>query len=138
MAEAHIRIDVSRLARLTGLEFEAAATLLGTRRTRTTLYVLSRCDSPVTIDRLARAIARRSTGTDTDTDPSSARLSLVHVTLPKLEDYGVIEYELAPETVRVDGPVVGLERPLGAAPDEADDSEPGRSNRSTDQHDASK
>lgn len=104
-----ISIDCDRFVRLTGLSPEAAYALLSSRRTRIVLHALSTCEPPLSLDRLVTTMTRLDAGRSR----SSARISLVHAGLPKLEDYGVLEYELRSETVRLEGPVVGLEEPLG-------------------------
>lgn len=118
MPASRIPVDVDRLTRLTDLPTETAYALLGNPRMRYTLCALSRCEPQLPLDQLATAVARL----DDDTSRSSARLSLVHTTLPKLEDYGVIEYQLRAEIVHLEGPVVALDDPLGAR-SERDDAE---------------
>ena len=114
MAAPPTVVDVERLVRLTGLSTDRIVTLFRNTRTRIALRVLSACDPPLSLDRLAGAVA--------DADPElsrrSVRIALVHETLPKLEDYGLLEYELRSETVHVSGPVVGLDEPLGALAEE--------------------
>lgn len=118
MATTRSAVAVERLTRQTSLTGDAAATLLGSPRTRIALYVLSASDPPVSLERLASDLAARGAARSRD----AARIALVHVTLPKLADYGLLEYDLRSETVRVSGPVVSLEEPLG--PFESLDSRP--------------
>ena len=111
-------VDIERLAQLANCSTEAAATLLGNSRTRIALRVLSRCDPPVSLDRLAADVA----AVDDERTRATVRITLVHATLPKLEDYGLLEYDLRSGTVHLSGPVVALEEPLGTLP-EGDDRE---------------
>ncbi|NUB89554.1 hypothetical protein HTZ84_20335 [Haloterrigena sp. SYSU A558-1] len=106
-------VDIERLAQVTNCSIEAAATLLGSSRTRIALRVLSRCDPPVSLDRLAADVA----AVDDERTRAAVRITLVHATLPKLEDYGLLEYDIRSETVHLSGPVVALEEPLGTLPD---------------------
>ena len=101
-------VTVERLARQTSLTGEAAVTLLGSPRTRIALSVLSASEPPVPLDRLASDLAAHGAARSRE----AARTALVHVTLPKLEDHGLLEYDLRSETVRVSGPVVSLDEPL--------------------------
>ncbi|WP_339102325.1 hypothetical protein [Haloterrigena salinisoli] len=105
-------VDIERLTRLADCSTETAATLLGSSRTRIALPVLSRCEPPISLDRLAADIA----AFDGERTRAAVRVALVHVTLPKLEDHGLLEYELRSETVHLSGPVVALEEPLGTPP----------------------
>ncbi|QRV13716.1 DUF7344 domain-containing protein [Haloterrigena salifodinae] len=106
-------VDIERLAQVTNCSIEAAATLLGSSRTRIALRVLSRCDPPVSLDRLAADVA----AVDDERTRMAVRITLVHATLPKLEDYGLLEYDLRSGTVHLSGPLVALEEPLGTLPD---------------------
>lgn len=108
MSSSHIRIDIDRFARVTDLSVEMAYSLLATARTRTSLYFLSRCEPTLTLESLASRMTRLG-----GVSLERARVSLVHEILPKLEDYGVLGYELHGEELHVDGSVVGLDDPLG-------------------------
>lgn len=74
-------------------------TLLANQRRRYVLYYLfTRSEGVATIDELANAIStleRRSAEAQTQ-----VRTSLHHAHLPKLEEAGVIEYDLRSETIR--------------------------------------
>lgn len=113
MSPSRTLVDVDRFTRLTDLPAETAYGLLASTRTRITLHVLSTTEPRVSLERLATAVARL----DPETTRSSARISLVHVVLPKLEAHGVIEYELRSGVVHVDGPVVDLDEPIGTVPE---------------------
>ncbi|WP_121741594.1 DUF7344 domain-containing protein [Natronorubrum halophilum] len=119
MSQPHLSIDVDRFTQRTGLAVETAYALLASSHTRLTLRALSRCEPPVTLDRLAAAVAQL----DAELRRSAARILLVHVTLPKLEEYGVLEYELRSNGLQLEGPVVGLDEPLGAGPELRDPAE---------------
>ena len=108
MATTRSAVAVERLTRQTSLSGDAAVTLLGSPRTRIALYVLSASDPPISLERLASNLAACGAARS----QKAARIALVHVTLPKLEDYGLLEYDLRSETVHVSGPVVSPEEPL--------------------------
>ncbi|APX95173.1 hypothetical protein [Natronorubrum daqingense] len=108
MSSPHIRIDIDRFARVTDLSVETAYSILATGRTRISIYLLSRAEPTLTLESLASGMARLD-----GVSLERARVSLVHEILPKLEDYGVLSYELQGEELSVDGPIVGLENPLG-------------------------
>lgn len=116
MPTSHTPVDVDRFTRLTGVSIETAYSLLASSRLRIGLHVLSTAGPEPSLERLAAAVARL----DSEQSPSSARISLVHVVLPKLEAHGILEYELRSGTVHLDGPVVDLEDPIGATLDTAD------------------
>ncbi|ELY53096.1 DUF7344 domain-containing protein [Natronolimnohabitans innermongolicus] len=109
MAPTRILVDVQRFTRLTGLSADVAHGLLGSTRIRVAVHVLSRCEPPIPVSRLARL----AVAVDATASPRAARISLAHAALPKLEDYGVVEYELGAEQLRISGPIVDLEEPLG-------------------------
>lgn len=71
--------------------------LLANERRQALLSVLATRGGPVDVDELTRAIAALETSTDaTDVDESDlrrVRLTLHHVHLPKMADYGVISYD---------------------------------------------
>ena len=102
-------VDVERFARLTELPVTTAASLLETARTRIAIHALSRSDRELPLEAVTAAVA----AIDAERTRSEIRVSLVHATLPKLEDYGVLRYELRSGTLRLFGPIVGLEDPLG-------------------------
>ena len=110
MSPPRIPVDVDRLVRLTDLPSERVHELVSNSRTRVALHVVSASDPPSSLETLATAVARLNDRRSR----AAARVSLVHVTLPRLEDYGVIEYELRSGTVHLEGPVVALEDPIGA------------------------
>ncbi|QSX00223.1 DUF7344 domain-containing protein [Haloterrigena alkaliphila] len=109
MAALDNAVDVERFARLTDLPVPTAASLLETVRTRIAIHALSRSDRELPLEELAAAVA----AVDAERTRSEISVSLVHATLPKLEDYGVLRYELRFDTLRLSGPIVGLEDPLG-------------------------
>ncbi|ELY41018.1 DUF7344 domain-containing protein [Natronorubrum tibetense] len=113
MAPSRIPVDVDRFTQVAEVPTETAYALLASTRTRVALHVLSTAGSRPSLERLATSVARL----DPEGSPTSVRISLVHVVLPKLEANGVLEYELEEEAVHLDGPVVGLEEPIGTAPD---------------------
>ncbi|SDJ34979.1 DUF7344 domain-containing protein [Natronorubrum texcoconense] len=113
MPTPRIPVDVDRFTRVAEVSTETAYALLASTRTRIVLHVLSTSGPRSSLEGLATAVARL----DPEASPTSARISLVHVVLPKLEAHGILEYELGEEAVHLDGPIVGLEEPIGTAPD---------------------
>ncbi|WP_114575526.1 hypothetical protein [Saliphagus sp. LR7] len=95
-------IDVERFRDRTGIGTDDAYRLLADSRVRTTLLVL-RENEVVGIDRLVEAVFRVESTVRADV----VRIELVHVTLPKLEEYGLLDRE------RDDGRLV-VERGLSA------------------------
>ncbi|WP_255196884.1 DUF7344 domain-containing protein [Halorarius litoreus] len=71
--------------------------LLGRWERRFVLVYLSRAAEPVTLDRLADALA----ATDDGLTVEDARLQLYHLHLPKLAAAGVVVYDRTAETVVV-------------------------------------
>jgi hypothetical protein len=100
-------VDVERFVRLADVPLDDAYALLANPRTRLTLHVLSTCEPPLSVDRLADAVAGRD-----DADKRTVAASLGHVVLPKLESHDVIEYDLDDDTVRLDRPVVAPADPV--------------------------
>ncbi|WP_440770734.1 DUF7344 domain-containing protein [Natronorubrum sp. DTA28] len=126
MPPPRIPVDVDRFTRVAEVSTETAYALLASTRTRIVLHVLSASGPRPSLERLATAVARL----DPDGSPTAARISLVHVVLPKLEANGVLEYELREESVHLDGPIVGLEEPIGTAPEATADEGRGPATRS--------
>ncbi|WP_440763595.1 DUF7344 domain-containing protein [Natronorubrum sp. DTA7] len=113
MPTPRIPVDVDRFTRVAEVSTETAYALLASTRTRIALHVLSTAGPRSSLERLATAVARL----DPEGSPTSARISLVHVVLPKLEANSILKYELREESVHLDGPIVGLEEPIGTAPE---------------------
>jgi hypothetical protein len=69
--------------------------LLAVERRRVTLDVLTNEFVPISLDDLAVAVAKREVNGSVATDESVERvaISLHHNHLPKLVDYGVVEYD---------------------------------------------
>lgn len=85
MASRDAPIDVERFRDRTGIGTDDAYRLLADARVRTTLRVL-REEGVVPVERLTEAIVR----TEDRQRADAVRLELVHATLPKLEDHGLL------------------------------------------------
>lgn len=75
--------------------------LLSSERRRRILAVLSNRTRPIRCEELAATLARSAAGMS-DSDPADVRdlrISLHHVHLPAMDDYGVIDYDPATRTV---------------------------------------
>jgi len=85
-----------------GLSRSESFELLSAKRRRITLGVLGDGPTTISLDELARAVAERESADGaTRGSPSRERVatSLHHRHLPKMDDFGVLEYD--PETNRV-------------------------------------
>lgn len=75
--------------------------LLSSERRRRILALLSDRTRPISCDELAARLARSAAGTS-DPDPDDVRdcrISLHHSHLPAMDDFGVIDYDPATNTV---------------------------------------
>lgn len=75
--------------------------LLSAKRRRLVLDVLSDLTSPVEIDELAAEVAKREDGLDADDDGDrkGVAITLFHRHLPKMDDFGVLDFD--PDRQRV-------------------------------------
>ncbi|ELZ03377.1 DUF7344 domain-containing protein [Natrialba asiatica] len=106
MSSRSAPVDVQRFVRLTDVSLDEAYTLLANVRLRIALHVLSACETPVSVDWLSETLARWD-----DDSPESIEIELVHTVLPKLEDFGILEYDARSGIVRMDDPVVAFDHP---------------------------
>ncbi|WP_433631150.1 DUF7344 domain-containing protein [Halomicrococcus sp. NG-SE-24] len=69
--------------------------LLSADRRRETLDVLAERTAPIELDALAAAVAAREKDVDTVTEEKVNQVSLTlhHVHLPKMADFGVVDYD---------------------------------------------
>ncbi|MBV0926255.1 hypothetical protein KTS45_18775 [Halomicroarcula limicola] len=69
--------------------------ILSSDRRRTTLKVLTEQTTPVELEALAAAVATRENDTDTATEEriKQVAVTLHHLHLPKMDDFGVVEYD---------------------------------------------
>ena len=68
---------------------DAALDAFGHRHRRTLLHHLANVDSPVDVTEAAQAIA----ASDARADPDDLRFDLHHLHLPKLEGFGLVEFD---------------------------------------------
>lgn len=75
--------------------------LLASERRRVALSVLAGRSTPVDLSELAATVAARETDTDADDARAVERVAVAlhHAHLPKLDDFGVVDYD--PEARRV-------------------------------------
>lgn len=86
--------------------------VLADRRRRRVVDALADLQPPVSVERLAAAVADREPG-ETPASPDDVAVSLHHVHLPKLAAVDVVDYD--PETTTVTGERTARLGPLAAA-----------------------
>lgn len=68
-------------------------TLLASEQRRQAIAVLSFADAPVDLDDLTHAVATRGEQSDDEESIERIKITLHHIHLPKMEDFGVLEYD---------------------------------------------
>lgn len=106
MSSRSAPVDVERFVQLTDVPLDEAYALLANVRLRIALHVLSACETPVSVGWLSETLAQWD-----DDSRESVEIELAHNVLPKLEDYGILEYDARSGIVRMDEPVVSFEHP---------------------------